>query len=68
MLLTTEVRIASVSAEDAAYRLFNHISHVEKKALNASPSSDWTPADRKWILDTFAECIRAVTAPLDRLT
>jgi hypothetical protein len=46
------------SAEYVAYRLMIDIARVEKKALGASASCQI--ADRRWILDTYAECLRAV--------
>jgi hypothetical protein len=46
------------SPEYVAYRLMIDIARVEKKALGASASCQI--ADRKWILDTYAECLRAV--------
>jgi hypothetical protein len=49
------------SPEHVAYRLMLDIARVEKKALGASASCQI--ADRRWILDTYAECLRAVRSP-----
>jgi hypothetical protein len=49
--------------EHMAYRLFLHVADLETKNLHGDPSRDRTIADRKWVLDTYAECLRAVRAP-----
>ena len=54
------------TAEHMAYRLFLHICNLETKNLHGDPSKDRTLADRKWVLDTYAECLRAVRAPESR--
>jgi hypothetical protein len=53
------------SAEEVAYRLFMEIAHVEGMSTRERPSGGYT--DRRWILDTYAECLMAVTAPSKRL-
>jgi hypothetical protein len=56
------VHIGENSPEQVAYKQMLEIANVERKTLHASaPSSGWTAADRKWILDTYAECLRAAT-------
>lgn len=54
------VHIGENSPEEVAYKLFTHISNVEKRALY--PNSD-KPADREWILKTYAQCIYTVRNP-----
>lgn len=49
------VHIGENSPEMIAYRLLEHIANAEKKYLNN--------ADRKWLLDTYAECLEAVRDP-----
>ena len=58
----TVMHIGENSPEHVAYRLMKDVALVEKKALHASPGSDQTSADHAWILDTYAECVRAVKA------
>ncbi len=52
----TVVHIGENSPEQVAYRLMDNIAHVEGKVL----FKDQNSADRTWILDTYAECLRAV--------
>lgn len=42
-----------------AYSLLASIAYAEDKRLHANASSGQVP-DRKWILDTYAECLEAV--------
>ena len=39
------------------------VADLESKTLHGNPSKDRTIADRQWVLDTYAECLRAVTIP-----
>ncbi|MDQ7251331.1 hypothetical protein [Dongia sedimenti] len=57
---------ADESPENVAYRLLVLIADLENKTLHGNPSKDRTNADRQWILDTYAECLRAIRAPEDR--
>jgi hypothetical protein len=36
------------------------IAAVESKDLDPPPSGGKTTPDRKWILETYAECLRAI--------
>jgi hypothetical protein len=54
------VHIGENSPEQIAYKLMMHISKIEGVAMHSSPSSGWRAGDRKWLLDTFKECIDAV--------
>jgi hypothetical protein len=59
------VHIGENSLEYVAYRLMRDIAHVEKKKLNGIARQN--PPDRKWILDTYAECRQAVIGQRDWL-
>lgn len=45
--------------EMVAYKLLVHIAAVEGKDINSHGRPD--SADRKWILDAFAQCQKAVS-------
>jgi len=51
---------AENSAEDVAYKLLFDIIRNER-------GSSTKVADRKWFLDTYAECLLAVKYPKERL-
>jgi hypothetical protein len=51
--------------EHIAYNLLSAIAKEEGKSLNGSMKG--TAPDRKWLLDTFAECMQAVREPSHRL-
>jgi hypothetical protein len=54
------------SPELVAYWLAIHVAEADGKAFGKHhPGNE--QADRKWMLDTYAECILAVTAPERRL-
>lgn len=52
------VHIGENSPEEVAYRLMKTIASNEGKTIN--PMGNNISADRKWILDTYAECLDAV--------
>jgi hypothetical protein len=52
----------SPSPEEVAYKLMYVVAWGENKNLD-----DWGKADRKWILDTYAECLLAIRDPAARL-
>ena len=54
------------SPEKVALDLVQIISLIEKRSLHSGPPAGWTSADRKWLLDTYAECIQAVREPEER--
>jgi hypothetical protein len=57
----SDVRIGENSAEQITYRLLLAIAAAENKTVWMGPSSAKNPAvDRKWLLDTYAECLDAV--------
>jgi hypothetical protein len=54
------------SAESVAFRLMLLVADLENKTLHGNPARERTLADRQWILDTYAECLRAVRLPEER--
>lgn len=52
------VHIGENSPEEVAYKLMKDISNVERRPLFNTEKVQ--PADRAWILDTYAECLEAV--------
>ncbi|HVZ02293.1 MAG TPA: hypothetical protein VHA35_22495 [Dongiaceae bacterium] len=52
--------------ESVAYRLLMLVADLESRTMHGNPAKDRTNADRKWILDTYAECLQAVKAPHER--
>jgi hypothetical protein len=58
------VHIGENSPEEVALKLSRYIASVEPKVLHTTaPSSEEIPTDRKWILDTYAERLKAVRNP-----
>ena len=57
------VHIGENSPEKIAYSLLQDIMHIEGRTISPTSINGKTPVDRKWLLDTYAECIRAVTVP-----
>jgi hypothetical protein len=55
----------SWTPEHIAYVLLGIVARSEGKTLGSAANGN--PPDRKWLLDTFAECIQAVKAPDQRL-
>jgi hypothetical protein len=58
------LHIGENSPEQVAFRLLYEIANVE--GIEMRGLSGTKKADRKWILDTYAECIIAVRAPQNR--
>jgi hypothetical protein len=54
------IHIGENSPEQVALKLVEVLSRLERKALYASNDRDKDVADRKWLLDTYAECLTAV--------
>ena len=61
------VHIGENSPQQVAYKLLEQIAKVEKKVFyhQSHRDSDDTTADRKWILDTYAECLYTVNGYRD---
>jgi hypothetical protein len=57
------VQLGENSPEQVAFKLLTIIAASEKKAINTGGAT----ADRKWLLDTYAECLLAVKNPSGRL-
>ncbi|MEQ8902388.1 MAG: hypothetical protein RID11_03800 [Roseovarius sp.] len=53
----TVVHIGENSPEHVAFNLMKEIASVEGRELYSHGSN---PANRKWVLDTYAECLKAV--------
>jgi hypothetical protein len=49
--------------EYVAYLLLGHVAAIEGFVLPLGPGNEKAPKDRKWLLDAYAECLRAVTWP-----
>jgi hypothetical protein len=65
-MVDSVVHIGENSPEHVAYRLMRDVAHVESKLLEQSVKNPQNVATRKWILDTYAECLRIVRAPGNR--
>lgn len=59
-MATIVENIQAESAEAVALKLLGLIAACEGKAFHASPSTGQT-ADRKWVLDTYRECLNAAS-------
>jgi hypothetical protein len=59
------VHIGENSPEQVAYRLLHDVARAEKKSFGGGSIAATT--DRKWILDTYAECLNAVRRPDRRM-
>lgn len=55
------VHIGENSPEHVAYKLMERIAVLERKSIHNSipETAGWSGADRKWLLDTYAECLHA---------
>ncbi|GAB2179399.1 hypothetical protein [Dongia sp. agr-C8] len=54
------------SPESVAYRLMLLVADLENRTLHGNPAKDRVNADRQWILDTYAECLKAIRTPEQR--
>ena len=60
------VHIGANSPEEVARKLMREIARVEQRSFNiAKMRPDWKAADRRWILNTYAECLEAVKGNRD---
>lgn len=62
----TVVHMGENSPEQIAYKLLQAIAMNEGMTL-ANTHVGKASADRKWLLDTYAECLKTVKAPWDRV-
>ncbi len=53
------VHIGDNSPEGVAFKLLREIATSEKKTLMGIHLGNGAAVDRKWILDTYAECLTA---------
>jgi hypothetical protein len=58
--MSDTVHIDENSPEAVAYRLLRDIAAVEGRIFERYTRDGRAPVDRKWILDTYRECMRAV--------
>jgi hypothetical protein len=61
MAETVEIR-GGTSAEEIAFKLLYAVAWSENIDLEG-----WAKTDRKWILDSYAECLQTVKDPAARL-
>lgn len=54
------VHVGENSPEHVAYQLFRHVAAAEGISLAGPTKSE---ISRKWILDTYSECLHAVRNP-----
>jgi hypothetical protein len=57
------VNVAHNTPEQVALTLFHMVANVERRAMHHGATGDWKSADRQWILNTYAECLRAIQQP-----
>lgn len=60
----TVVHMGENSPEEVAYKLLQDVMKVEDRATYNHDKV--TKADRKYLLDTYAECLMSVSRPWDR--
>jgi hypothetical protein len=51
------VNINDNSPEEVAFKLMHQVARLEGRAMATDGKS---PADRQWLLDTYAECLATV--------
>ena len=59
-------QISEASREEVALKLLHLIAVQEGKDLSSNTSRG-SKADRKWTLDTYAECLRTIIDPVGRV-
>ena len=60
------VHVAHNTPEQVALGLFHLIAQSEKWVFHQGATGGYQTADREWILDTYAECIRTIREPQAR--
>lgn len=58
--------IGENSPEEVAYKLLHIVAEAEGMTLHGTTARK-ANADRRWILDTYADCLLAVQHPAGRL-
>jgi len=51
-----------------AYVLLREVARAEGRAMPSDTKSDGQKVDRKWLLDTYAECMQAIESPDKRVS
>lgn len=62
---STVVHMGENSPEQVAFKLLQIVALNERQQLQGSATATNYP-DRKWLLDTYAECLRTVRDPFSR--
>lgn len=66
----TTVHIGENSPEQVAYKLLETIANIERVSLTGwsqeNLEAGWRPGTREWLLDAYAECLKAVRSPSGR--
>jgi hypothetical protein len=65
-MLDAPVYLGENSPESIAFKLLEIVAANERKSITGSIGSPPT-ADRKWLLDTYSECLIAVKRPFFRI-
>jgi hypothetical protein len=63
------VHIGENSPEHVAYQLLKLVAYLDGQDIGTATANAYASkpkADRKWLLDTYAECLRAVRDPDSR--
>ncbi len=63
-----DTEMAEGTPEGVALDLFSKIVLCERISIGSGGDGGRDSANRKWILDTYAECLLAVTEPNGRLS
>jgi hypothetical protein len=53
------VHIGENSPEQVAFKLLEALARIEGKSLFQAKDASGNVTDRKWILDAYAECLKA---------
>lgn len=67
--MAEEIRVSNLHASEAdvAFRLMTEVMKAEDKVTYQDRNGHAQRADRKYILDLMAECVRTIRRPQDRL-
>jgi hypothetical protein len=72
MAENTGLHIGENSPEHVAFKLMELVARVERRTMlgykQDQLNDGWSEADRKWILDTYNECIEAAKGFRDKPT
>ena len=58
--MAEKISLGENTVEEVAYRLFKNIADCERRNLNGVTGTNSTPADRDYILSTYAEALDIV--------